>query len=441
MHESVNLRKSWYVIFILMLAYISSFIDRQVLALLVEPIKRDLAISDSQIALLHGASFAIFYTFMGIPLGRLADRRNRKIIIMIGILVWSIMTALCGIAHTFWWLFLARMGVGVGEAALSPAAYSMITDLFPKEKLGRAMGIYNIGVFLGSGLSILLVAWILTYVKIEGMWQLPIVGEVYPWQTVFFIVGLPGLIIVLIIWTTINEPTRKNVKHEQISNSQAISYFKDNKKVILAIYFGMACMAMATYSATFWMVTSLVRNYGMASSKAGVTFGLMVTVFSTAGVVFGGRYADALVRKGHLNGRLMVSYRGMFISVIITSLMMILVAVTGVPPLYLFLALSAIFCFTSSMPYAAAVAALQEVVPASMRGIFSAMFLFVVNLLGLGIGPNIASTINKILFKDNPPTIMVSMTIGMVIVCVLSSLALRSGLAGFARSIGNAKNS
>ena len=186
--ETTNLRRSWYVLIVLMLAYISSFIDRQVLALLVEPIKRDLNVSDSQVGLLVGLSFALFYTFLGIPIGKLADRKNRKKIILVGITIWSIMTALCGITNSYWQLFWARMGVGVGEAALSPAAYSLITDMFPKNKLGTAMGIYNIGVFLGSGLSIFLVALIIKLVSVEGMWVLPIVGQVHPWQTVFFII-------------------------------------------------------------------------------------------------------------------------------------------------------------------------------------------------------------------------------------------------------------
>ena len=129
-----NRKYAWYVVFILFLAYTSSFIDRQIMALLVEPIKRDLGLNDTQFSLLHGFAFAIFYTFMGLPLGRLADRRNRKKIIAIGITIWSLLTAACGLAKTFSHLFLARIGVGVGEAALSPAAYSIISDLFPLKR-------------------------------------------------------------------------------------------------------------------------------------------------------------------------------------------------------------------------------------------------------------------------------------------------------------------
>lgn len=437
--ETTNLRRSWYVLIVLMLAYISSFIDRQVLALLVEPIKRDLNVSDSQVGLLVGLSFALFYTFLGIPIGKLADRKNRKKIILVGITIWSIMTALCGITNSYWQLFWARMGVGVGEAALSPAAYSLITDMFPKNKLGTAMGIYNIGVFLGSGLSIFLVALIIKLVSVEGMWVLPIVGQVHPWQTVFFMVGLPGLIIVLLIWLTIDEPKRLVVKTTTVPNAEVYSYFKKNKTVISSISFGMAFMAFATYGATAWTVSSLVRNYGLKQSEAGVIFGLIVTVFSTSGVIVGGRYADALTKKGILNGRLTVSFRGMLLSSIVSLGMVVLIASTVTPHITLLLVLMATFCFTSSLPYAAAVASLQEVVPATMRGIFSALFLFVINLIGLGLGPLMVGVINDVFFKT-PPTILIAMTISMTLGSLISTLILKQGLAKFAQSIDNARN-
>ena len=143
---------AWYVVGILMLAYTFSFIDRQILSLLVGPIRRDLAITDTQMSLLHGLAFAIFYTFLGLPIGRVVDSRSRRKVIIIGITVWSLMTAACGLANRFVTLFLARMGVGVGEATLNPAAYSLITDYFPKEKQGRAMGIYGMGIYMGAGL-------------------------------------------------------------------------------------------------------------------------------------------------------------------------------------------------------------------------------------------------------------------------------------------------
>jgi MFS family permease len=150
---------AWYAVVILVIAFIFSFVDRIIIAMLVEPLKQDLGLSDTQLGLLQGLAFAVFYAAVGIPIGRLADRYSRRAIIAWGIFFWSLMTAVCGLARSFWELFLARVGVGVGEAALSPAAYSMIADYFPREKLGRALGVYQSGAFFGAGLSFLSAAW------------------------------------------------------------------------------------------------------------------------------------------------------------------------------------------------------------------------------------------------------------------------------------------
>ena len=154
-----------------MVFYVFSFIDRQIIALLVDPIKRDMNVTDTQIGLLQGISFALFYCFLGVPIGMLADRSNRKKIIAVGVVVWSVMASLCGLAKNFTQLFMARIGVGVGEAALSPAAYSMITDSFPKEKLGRAFSVYNLGIAIGSGIALLVGLWLRPYVLRVRVWR------------------------------------------------------------------------------------------------------------------------------------------------------------------------------------------------------------------------------------------------------------------------------
>ncbi len=425
-----SLRYPWYVVSILMVAYISSFIDRQVLALLVEPIKRDFGVTDTQVGLLIGFSFAIFYTFLGLPIGWLADRRSRKLIIVIGITVWSIMTALCGLANTYWILFFLRMGVGVGEAALSPAAYSIITDYFPKNKLGTALGFYNMGVYLGSGLSILLVALIIKLVSVSGLWDLPIVGLVRPWQTVFFMVGLPGLLIVGIIAATIREPIRKGTGLAVASGSDIRQYFRDNRQAILSLNVGIALMATASYGATSWTTSSLIRLYGMTISQAGLLFGGLVTVFSTLGVITGGRYADFLSKKGVVDAKMRVPVQGMTASAIVALAMLLALSIYGKPPLGLIIVLISIFCFTSSLPYGAATAALQEIIPANMRGTFSAFYLFVINLIGLGCGPLLVGFINDRVF-GTPQTIMLAMSISLLFSSCLSAIVLYRGLNAF----------
>src|SRR5580698_11202456 len=170
---------AWYSVAVLLLMYIFSFIDRTTISLLVGPMKRDLHISDTQIGLLQGLAFALLYTFLGLPIARLSDRHNRKAIIAAGVFIWSIMAALCGLARTAVQLFVARIGVGVGEAALSPAAYSIITDSFPRSKLGGAFGVYNIGITIGAGIAFLVGGIVVAAVSHAGAtYTLPLLGEV-----------------------------------------------------------------------------------------------------------------------------------------------------------------------------------------------------------------------------------------------------------------------
>ena len=173
-------RWAWYGVGVLMVAYTFSFIDRYVIALLIEPIKQDFDLTDTQIGLLSGLAFAIFYTTLGIPIGRLADRYNRRRIISVGIFVWSLMTGLCGLAQSFWQLFAARVGVGVGEAALSPAAFSLIADSFPVERIGRALSVYSVGVYFGSGLAFIIGGAVIQLVTRAPDVVLPLVGIVRP---------------------------------------------------------------------------------------------------------------------------------------------------------------------------------------------------------------------------------------------------------------------
>lgn len=192
-------RRAWGLVVVLTIAYAISFVDRQIISLMVEPIKAYLHLSDTQISLLMGPAFAVFYTIMGIPLGRVADKFNRRNLIVIGMTLWCLMTAASGLARNFAQLFVARMGIGVGEAALSPAALSMISDSFPPEKRTSPIGFYNSAIYIGSGLALVLGGVVIQIVTNSPPVNVPLVGELVPWQTTFIIVGLPGLIIAAII--------------------------------------------------------------------------------------------------------------------------------------------------------------------------------------------------------------------------------------------------
>ena len=211
----VNVRHAWYAVAVLTLANVSGFIDRQILSYLVVPMKRDLGVSDTQISLLMGLGFVLFYSVLGIPIGRMVDRGSRRVVTAVGVALWSVMTTLTGFTRTFNQLMLTRIGVGIGEATLGPASVSIIADLFPRRLLGVAMSVYMTGTFFGSGIGYALGASVVHVVDAMGTITLPVVGTIHAWQSVFFMVGLPGFAIALLCLTM-----REPVRNRKLARSQ-----------------------------------------------------------------------------------------------------------------------------------------------------------------------------------------------------------------------------
>ncbi|WP_299080800.1 MFS transporter [uncultured Paraglaciecola sp.] len=380
-----------YLIFILLLAYTFSFIDRQILSLLVEPMKRDLDISDTQMSLLQGLSFALFYTLMGLPLGRLADSKSRRGIIGWSIFIWSLMTAACGLAKSYWALFFARMGVGVGEAGLSPAAYSLIADSIEKKHLAKAIGIYTMGIYLGGGMALIVGGMVIQWADTFSSISLPIIGEIYAWQAVFIAVGLPGLLLVPLMFT-LKEPKRTQAQTKAVPVSEVVNYFKQNKKTILMHNFGAALASVAGYGALAWVPSYLIRVHDMTSGDVGLAFGLIVLFCGAGGVIVGGVLADKRFKAGQTDAKMRVAMWAMIIGIIPTVIYPLLT------DLYLVLVVLAISTFFANFMMGLGPAAIQEVVPSNMRGQFSALYLFIVNLIGLGLGPTLVALSTDYIF-------------------------------------------
>ena len=387
-----------------MIFYIFSFIDRQIIALLVEPIKRDLHVSDTQLGLLQGISFAILYCTLGVPIGWLADRKNRKSIIAAGVIIWSLMATFCGLARNFTQLFLARIGVGVGEAALSPAAYSMITDAFPREKLGRAFSVYNMGISLGSGVALLVGGLVVGAVSGEGRtFDLPLVGEVRAWQFVFIVTGAPGLLLPLLL-LSVKEPRRRGLMKIEATATTAASTDIPLRQVLLFMirnghfyslhFVALALMAMLGYAVGAWLPTSMSRTYGVSPAEVGKVLGLSTIFVNTFGIFIAGRICDRLTAKGYTDAPIRVVFGVAILVAISSSLPSFMPNVTW--------GYVAMVC--AGLPFHSYVAmgpmAVNAVTPNQMRAQVSSVYLFVNALLGMGVGPALVPFISDYLLED-----------------------------------------
>lgn len=289
------------MVFVLLLAQTFSFLDRMIMGLLVGPIRDTFQISDTQYSLLAGLAFSLFYALMGLPLARIADSRSRRNLIAAGIAVWSLMTAVCGLAKGFWMLFVARMGVGVGEATLAPGAYSMIADYFPKSLLARALSVYMVGVTLGSGFAYMLGGAVVAYVENMPQIVLPVLGAIHGWQLTFFIVGLPGLLVALLMMLTVREPPRRGLSAndvQAIALREVVDYLWSRRRAYGGHIIGVSIFIMVVYALNLWGPTYLIRTFGYTRPEAGWVFGIVMIVAGTSGLLLAGFIADSWMKRG-----------------------------------------------------------------------------------------------------------------------------------------------
>ena len=418
---------AWYTVGLLFVAYTFSFVDRFILTLLIEPIKNDFNLSDTGVSLLVGFAFVIFYTFLGIPIGRLADRVNRRNLIAAGITLWSCMTALCGMARGFGTLFAARVGVGVGEAALSPAAYSMIADLFPPKKLGKALSVYTAGAFAGVGLALIVGGLVVQAISSSPYMSLPIIGTIKSWQAPFFIVGLPGLLVAALMYT-VKEPKRREQiadnseqKNEVVSLREAFDYIGNRWKIYLSHFFGFALLGVSSNVLFVWGPHILVRSFGTNVGEAGASIGLIVLTFGTLGLLIGGSMSDRLLKRGYLDN----GYRvGIFAALGAIPFGLSLPFMSSLSSLFL------VFCplvLFACLGFGSAAAALQQITPNRLRGVVSGCYFFLLNVIGIGLSPSITAVITNYGFKDE---LMLVNSVSLMVVgsSVLAALILWLGL-------------
>jgi MFS family permease len=426
-------RVAWYVVGVLMVVYIFSFMDRQILSLMVGPMKEDLGISDTQMGLLMGPTFAIFYAIFGFPLGRLADSKSRRTIIAVGLGAWSLMTAGCGMARNYTQLLGFRLGVGVGEASLSPAAYSLITDYFRPSRLATALSVYGIGIYVGSGAAFILGAVVIGFAQTHENFVMPLVGEIRPWQLVFFAISIPGLLFTAALFT-IREPVRRGMQAriagKGLPVSDVTSYMGQNWRTFVCHCVGFSCLSFVGYGSASWVPAFFIRVHGWERTQVGLYYGFGVIIFGTAGILFGGIFADYLKRRGYADAKVRV---GLIAAVCNLPLGIGFVLVpNGYVAYYCFMLPST---FTLAMPQGVAAAAIQEMMPNAMRGQASALYLFVVNVIGLGMGPLAVGMSTDYLFGGDTMMIWASLLITAGIAKCIAIPLLFFGLKQFRDSL------
>jgi len=358
-----------YTLAVIVLIYASSHVDRQIVSILAESIKQDLLLSDSQLGFLIGLSFALFYATLGIPIAILADRYSRRNIIAISVVVWSGMTALSGLAANFFQLALARIGVGIGEAGSSPPSHSMIADLYPLEKRGAAMGIYAAGINLGVLIGFLVGGFI---------------DEWYGWRMAFFIVGVPGIFLGLLMFLTVREPMRssppkplpKNLFKEVWNTFVLMMSIPSLRHIVI----GCTLVVFVGYGTTYWNGVFFRRLHGLSPSETGVLLALIGGIIGGVGTFFGGWLADRLAQRDQR------AY------VWLTAAVKILIA-PFVAWFYfetdtrIAAYLLAFIAFFGGFYLSVSFAMTQTLLPPASRALGAAILLFCINIIGLGLGP------------------------------------------------------
>ena len=414
-----------YALIILLLAYILSFIDRNILAVLVGPIRADFAISDFQFSLLHGAAFTIFYIFLGLPIGWLADRISRKWIIIAGVFFWSLMTALCGMANSFLILFLIRIGVGVGEAALSPPAYSLFGDYFSPRRLRWATAIFSMGITIGSGLSYKIGGWAYQYLDQFDFSTWPILSAMSAWQLTFVMVGLPGFLVVLLLFF-MREPPRitsdpQRNAEQYIPLGEVLQYLRNHWQAYGSLAFGVCMMAIIGYGTLGWFPEFLMRSYSMTREQAGSELGNIFLIAGTAGSLGGAVFATLLQRRGYRDANMRMVMLAAALLIIPASIAPLMEK----PEHAIYITWFVIFIHYTH--FGVAMAALQLITPSRMRAQTSALMLFATNLFGLALGATIVAFFTDFVFADDQ-ALRYSLAVVAAIVYPLAAIVIGLGL-------------
>ncbi|MEM6625955.1 MAG: MFS transporter [Pseudomonadota bacterium] len=369
--ETPNAAYANYALRLLFVVMILNFLDRQIIAVLAEPVKRDLGLSDTQVGLMSGLSFSIFYTTLGLPIAALSDRWNRRRIIAISLTIWSTMTVLCGMAGNFVQLFLARVGVGVGEAGSGPASHSLIADLFPPERRASALGFYGMSIPIGAFIA-----------YAGGGWVVENLG----WRMAFVLAGAPGLLVAVVVMLTIREPRGTTPLSQVFKPDPTRVSLKDalaelsRKSAYWHLIASGAFVQFVAYGASSFYGSFFVRTHGMSYAEFGLKLGIMVGIVGAFASWIGGRWGDKLAQRSH-GAPLYANAATMVLSV------PIMIAGLNVADPNLAFVLFAAPTFAGTYYFGSTYAGVQKLARDETRAVAVAIYLLLASLIGLGLGP------------------------------------------------------
>jgi MFS family permease len=394
-----NAAYAWYVVAVLFAATLLSQLDRQLPALLVRPLKQEFGISDTAFSVLQGYGFAIFYTLAGLPLGRFVDRGNRRNLIVVGLLFWSLATGLFAFAQNYTYLLLARVGVGIGEAVLAPAAYSLIADYIAPSRRGRAMAAYYVSLAIGSGASLLLGGWLLGAIPHEGV-QIAGLGQFSSWRAAFLIAAVPGAPLALVLLLTLREPARHDATAAFSTRTTPtvgdfVRYLRAHRGTFLRVLTYPTLLSIIGYGALAWAPAQFDRRFAIPPAKSGVVIGIVVAAAGGIGTLLSGFLSDYWTNRAVSAARLRVA----FVGVLLLPAPAVLWPLVGSP--LLAYALLFLTVFSLSIAQSAAPALIQAVVPNRMRGQAIACYLLLAGLMGIGLGPTLVALLTDFVFKDH----------------------------------------
>jgi MFS family permease len=415
---------AWYAAVFLTIAASLSTIDRQVLSLMIGPIKRDLGITDTQMGLLGGLAFTLLYTLCTLPAAWLADRGSRRAVVSGAMLLWSAMTASCGLAHRFVTLFIARMGVGVGESALSPASYSMLSDHFPKRSLPMALGLLNAAPFLGVGLANILGGALVQHFEIAPPIALPVIGVLRSWQFTFILLGLPGILMALLGRLTLEEPARRGRavedSHVPLTLAQVAGFVAGRGRFLGLMFVAYICLSIQGWGLFFWVVEFLVREHGVPRAEVGLIYGSMAMILGFAGAILSGALAARLLKRGHADILMKL------VLAAVAVLTPIAIVMPLAPEAWQIFALLIPVTLLMGCPGGLGTTALQFIAPNELKGRIIALYMLVVNCISLTFGPFLGGLISDRIFGGKSLggslTLMASVNYPIALVCLILCL-------------------